>query len=170
MLLLGTGVPLSELFMTIFASIFMVVSALVGALIPSTYKWGFFTFAVLAGLFIAYHVIFPSTAATDFLGSGIASGFRRHSIVLMFIWMLYPICWGLSEGGNVISPTGEMIFYGILDLITRPLFLFAYVRQVGTVDYGVWGFQSGKVSQFSGGRNTNAEKERMRAEDAANNV
>jgi hypothetical protein len=31
---------------------------------------------------------------------------------LSFIWMLYPICWGVSDGGNVISPLKEMIFYG----------------------------------------------------------
>ena len=31
---------------------------------------------------------------------------------------MYPICWALSEGGNVIQPDSEAVFYGILDLIT----------------------------------------------------
>lgn len=31
--------------------------------------------------------------------------------------MLYPICWGVSEGGNVIPPDSEFIFYGILDCL-----------------------------------------------------
>jgi len=78
--------------MTLFMSIFMIVSALIGTLVPSTYKSGFFTFAVSALFYIWYHIIFPSTAAAMFLGSGVGRGFR------MFIW-------GLSEGGNVITPT-----------------------------------------------------------------
>lgn len=35
--------------------------------------------------------------------------------------MLYPICWGISEGGNVISPDSEFIFYGILDCCLIPV-------------------------------------------------
>jgi bacteriorhodopsin len=144
----------------------MTVSYLIGALVPSTYKWGFFTFAVSSLFYIWYHVIFPSGSSASFLGSNVGKGFRIHAIGLMFIWGLYPICWGLSEGGNVISPTGEMVFYGVLDLISKPLFLFAYIWQVGTVDYGVWGFQSGKASEFGTARPISSEsKERMRSED-----
>jgi len=150
LLLLGTGVPISEMFIILFMSVFMVVSALLGALTRSSYKWGFFTFAVAALFYIWYHVAFPSRGSAKFLGSGVGGGFRTHSLGLMFVWGLYPICWGLSEGGNVISSNGEMVFYGILDLITKPLFLFAYVRHVGTVGYDTWGFHSGKVSQFAG--------------------
>lgn len=36
--------------------------------------------------------------------------------------MLYPIAWGLCEGGNVISPDSEAIFYGILDFLAKPCF------------------------------------------------
>lgn len=39
-----------------------------------------------------------------------------------FLWILYPIAWGLCEGGNVISPDSEAIFYGILDFIAKPCF------------------------------------------------
>jgi len=155
------------MFITLFMAVFMVVSALIGALVTSSYKWGFFTFAVCALIFIWYHVIFPSTKSASFLGSNIGTGFRTHSFGLMFIWGLYPICWGLSEGGNVISPTREMIFYGILDLITKPLFLFAYVRQVSTVDYALWGLQSGKTSQFGTGHSGwagNNDKQMLRGD------
>jgi len=161
-LLLGTGISLSEMFLTLFMAVFAVVSGLIGALVPSTYKWGFFTFALASLFYIWYHVIFPSTAAAAFLGSHVRSGFRMHSIGLMLIWGLYPICWGLSEGGNVITPTSEMVFYGILDLLTKPLFLFAYVRHISSVDYGLFGLQSGKNSQFGSGRTSLGEKERLR--------
>ena len=51
-LLLATGLPLSEIFTTLFMSIVLVVAGLVGALVPSTYKWGYFTFGVFALLYI----------------------------------------------------------------------------------------------------------------------
>ena len=35
--------------------------------------------------------------------------------------MLYPVCWGVSEGGNVIPPDSEFIFYGILDCCLIPI-------------------------------------------------
>lgn len=38
------------------------------------------------------------------------------------LWILYPIAWGVCEGGNVISPDSEAIFYGILDLLAKPVF------------------------------------------------
>lgn len=40
----------------------------------------------------------------------------------MVLWFLYPIAWGLCEGGNLISPDSEAIFYGILDLLAKPVF------------------------------------------------
>ena len=30
--------------------------------------------------------------------------------------------WGVSEGGNVIAPDSEAIFYGVLDLLAKPVF------------------------------------------------
>ena len=36
--------------------------------------------------------------------------------------MLYPIAWGVCEGGNVIAPDSEAVFYGILDLLAKPVF------------------------------------------------
>jgi bacteriorhodopsin len=146
----------------------MTVSYLVGALVKSTYKWGFFTFAVTALFYIWYHVIIPSSASASFLGSTVGKGYRIHAIGLMFIWGIYPICWALSEGGNVITPTSEMVFYGILDLIAKPVFLFGYVLHISKVEYGTWGFQSTKASQFGSGvtRVTSGEsKERMRSTD-----
>lgn len=62
---------------------------------------------------------------------------RKHAVVLgpevsrtyllvgvwtISLWFLYPIAWGLSEGGNVIAPDSEAIFYGILDILAKPVF------------------------------------------------
>ena len=51
-LLLATGLSLSDIFTTLFMSIVLVVLGLVGALVPSSFKWGYYTFGILALLSI----------------------------------------------------------------------------------------------------------------------
>ena len=70
----------------------------------------------------------------------------RGAGFIALVSMLYPIAWGCSEGGNVISPTQEMIWYGILDLILGPVFLYYFVWGLRNVDYGLFGLHSGKYS------------------------
>jgi bacteriorhodopsin len=48
---------------TLFMAIFLVVCGLVGALVQSTYKWGFFTFGVAALFYIWYVVPFTCFVA-----------------------------------------------------------------------------------------------------------
>ena len=68
---------------------------------------------------------------------------------LSFMLLTYPVCWALSEGANVISPTSEMIWYGILDCITGPLFLLVHLFLLRSVDYESFGFSSGKYTDRS---------------------
>ena len=65
---------------------------------------------------------------------------------LSFMLITYPICWACAEGGNVITVTSEMIWYGILDCITGPLFLLFHLFQLRSVDYASFGFSSGKYT------------------------
>jgi bacteriorhodopsin len=41
-LLLGTGMPLGDIMITIFFDLVMIVTGLIGALVASQYKWGFY--------------------------------------------------------------------------------------------------------------------------------
>ena len=91
-----------------------VLGLLIGSLISSSYKWGYWTFAVSAQLFalslLLYRQVASPTKATS-LPNLIVMGFYT------VCFLLYPVSWGLSEGGNVISVDSESVFYGILDLI-----------------------------------------------------
>ena len=51
-LLLATGLSLSDILTTLFMAIVVVVTGLVGALVHSTYKWGYFTFGASALFYI----------------------------------------------------------------------------------------------------------------------
>ncbi|CDR43625.1 CYFA0S12e02674g1_1 [Cyberlindnera fabianii] len=91
-----------------------VLGLLIGSLIKSSYKWGYWTFAASALLFalalLLHRQLFSDVRATTALNS-IALAFYTVCLIL------YPVAWGLSEGGNVIQPDSEAVFYGVLDLI-----------------------------------------------------
>jgi hypothetical protein len=76
------------------------------------------------------------------------------AIFLSVVWTFYPIAWGLADGANIITPTAEMIFYGVLDFVAKPVFTILHVsfrliayRVVSRTDdptpSGLHGFQVG---------------------------
>ena len=56
------------------------------------------------------------------IGADVHRTYLICGVWTIFLWFLYPIAWGLSEGGNVIAPDSEAVFYGILDLMAKPVF------------------------------------------------
>ncbi|CUM66337.1 uncharacterized protein PRCAT00003999001 [Priceomyces carsonii] len=106
---------IQALFTKLLATEVYVLGLLIGILINSSYRWGYFTFAVSAQLFaMTLLCVQLFRSATS-----VASNAATYVILFeMIVWILYPINWGLSEGGNKIQPDSEAVFYGILDLIT----------------------------------------------------
>ena len=85
-------------------------------------------------------------------GPGMRTGYIRGSGIICLLLLLYPICWGCSEGGNAISPTSEMVWYGVLDLLLGPFYLFFFLFGLRNVDYAAFGLQSWKYSDtYTGG-------------------
>ena len=58
-------------------------------------------------------------------------GIARDYIILAswpnVLWLLYPVAFGLSDGGNRIGVTGSFIFFGILDILMIPVFCFLFI-------------------------------------------
>ena len=70
-LLLTCGLPGPTIMYTILMNEIMVVTGLVGALVKSSYKWGFYTFGCVAFLFVAYTVVFEGRTHARALGQDI---------------------------------------------------------------------------------------------------
>ena len=100
----------------------------------------FFFFEYIVSLF--YKHVF--TKPKDQYGKPTQLGVTFASGYLAFMLVMYPICWALSEGANVISPSSEMIWYGILDILAGPVFLFFFLWELRGVDYHTFGLHSGK--------------------------
>ncbi|KAK4703985.1 hypothetical protein P7C70_g2229, partial [Phenoliferia sp. Uapishka_3] len=169
-LLLTTGLPLSEIFTVLFFDEVMIVTGLIGALVYSQYKvssqhlnrrqqrsfcsthsqWGLFALGCAAEFYIWWVLFGPARSSATRLGTEFKKAYLGSAILLSFLWLLYPVCWGLADGGNVITPTSEMVFYGILDVIAKPVFCFYHCLMMLKCDYALLRFRSGKVSDGYG--------------------
>ncbi|KAI1078963.1 FDD123 protein [Whalleya microplaca] len=139
-LLLTAGVPTPTILATLLADEIMIVCGLVGALTRTSYKWGFWTFGMVALFFIAYALLFDGRKHAQALGDAPRKCFLLCGCWLILLWFLYPIAWGLGEGGNVIHPDSEAIFYGILDICAKPVFGFLLIflhRNISPADIGM---------------------------------
>jgi bacteriorhodopsin len=131
---LVSGVSWATIVYNIFLSWTWVVSFLVGAYTATNYKWGFFAFGTVAAILLGVNTCLDGGVAAKRVGLR-----RDHAILAAwatFLWLLYPLAWGLSDGGNEISVTSGFIFFGILDVLLVPFFAFAFLALSRTWDYG----------------------------------
>ncbi|KAK4189057.1 putative heat shock protein 30 [Podospora australis] len=89
-LLLTSRMPLPMILSTIFADLIMVVCGLVGALVSTGFKWGFWTFGSAAFLLVVWQILVDG---------------RRHAF---------------NPGGpDLFDIYARLIFYGVLDIISK---------------------------------------------------
>ncbi|GAB0134458.1 hypothetical protein EsDP_00002829 [Epichloe bromicola] len=121
-ILLTAGMPWPTILFTLLLDEVMIITGLVGALVKSSYKWGFFTFGCVAFLLIVWNVAWVGRRHASALGSDVSKVYLITSVWTLGLWFLYPVAWGVAEGGNVISPDSEAAFYGTLDVLAKPIF------------------------------------------------
>lgn len=100
----------------------MVVIGLVAALFRSSYKWGYFTFGCVALSYILYTLVWEARRRANLMGKNLGRVFYYPSCLTSFLLTLYPIAFGLCEGGDVISPDMQAVSYGCLDAFADPVF------------------------------------------------
>lgn len=87
----------------------MIIAGLIGALVRSSYKWGYFTGSCVALLYVTWVLLFPARANARAISAQAHRAYFTSAAFLCFLWLLYPVCWGLADCGNVISTDGEMV-------------------------------------------------------------
>jgi len=128
-----SGVSWATIIYNVALSWVWVATWLAGSLIPTTYKWGFFVFGTVAYFLLAASLLLSGLVTAKRLG--ITRHYLGLSSYLVFFWFLYPIAWGVDDGGNEISVTSGHIFFGILDLFTVPFFIFGVLFLSTRLDY-----------------------------------
>jgi bacteriorhodopsin len=93
-----------------------VATYLAAAYTTTEYKWGFFAFGTFSCIILLMSTMNECREEAQRIGIG------RDYLVLAswpsFLWLLYPVAFGLTDGGNVIGVTAGFIFTGILDILT----------------------------------------------------
>lgn len=128
-----SGISWTTIFYNITLSWVWILGYLFAAYTPTNYKWGFFAFGQLAHILLL--VITLSHARRVSTRVGISRDYTALAGYVNLIWLLYPIAWGLSDGGNRIGLTSSFIFFGILDILLVPVLAFAFVFLARKWDY-----------------------------------
>lgn len=131
----------------------MIITGLVGSLVVSSYKWGYYAMGNAALVYIWWVLIGPARTSAGALGIQYKKAFTTSAAILSFLWLLYPIAWGLADGGNVIHPDSEMVFYGVLDVLAKPVFCIFHLFQISKLDTTALQLSSGKFSSGVGAVN-----------------
>ncbi len=121
-LLLTAAMPWPTILFVILVDEVMVVTGLIGALVKTSYKWGYWTFGTFALFYIIFMLAWDARKQAGVIGKDVGRAFLICGSLTSFLWLLYPVAWGVCEGGNLISPDSEAVFYGILDVLAKPVF------------------------------------------------
>jgi len=121
-LLLTAGMPWPTILWVILIDWIMIVTGLVGALVASVYKWGYFAFGCAALGYVVYQLVWEARIHARAYGRDVEKAFMMTGSLTTLLWILYPVAWGVAEGGNIIAPDSEAVFYGVLDFLAKPCF------------------------------------------------
>ncbi|KAI8712312.1 hypothetical protein NCS52_01329000 [Fusarium sp. LHS14.1] len=96
----------------------------IASLTLTSYKWGFFAFGT-----VSYFILAMSTLNESYKEAK-RRGIGRDYLILAgwvnFLWFLYPIAFGISDGGHKVSRTVGSIIFGVLDVFLLPIFAFVF--------------------------------------------
>lgn len=121
-LTLLAGVPIGETVALIAADLFMIGTGIVGALHPSLkYRWGFYAFSCTAFVVIVASLISSGRHYAFARHPKVGSLYNQVSIALAIVWTAYPIVWAFAEGTGKLSADNEVLAFGILDIIAKPV-------------------------------------------------
>ncbi|KAI1844136.1 hypothetical protein JX265_011030 [Neoarthrinium moseri] len=128
-----SGVSWATILYNTFLSWIWVISYLVSAFTLSTYKWGFYAFGTVAWLILAFNTLSSGASSAKRVG---VSG--HHSFLAGWtnlLWLLWPIAFGVSDGGYTIGVTPTAIFFGVLDVLLTPVLAFGFLVLSRKWDY-----------------------------------
>lgn len=157
-LLLTAGMPWPTILWIILMDEIMIVCGLIGALVKTRYKWGFYSFGCAAMVYIFWELAMTGRKHAKVLGEDVHRSFVLCGVITLVVWLCYPVCWGVSEGGNVIAPDSESVFYGVLDILAKPGFSIALIVTHWNIDPGRLGL---RIKEFGDSAFDRATREKV---------
>ena len=153
---LMSGVSWATILFNIFLAWIWIISYLCSAYTTTSYKWGFFGFGTFAYLMLAFQTLHPGRTSAARLG--LSRDYLMLAGWVNLLWMLYPIAYGISDGGNVVGVTGSFIFFGILDVLLVPGLAYAFMFLSKRWDYGALNLHFTQYGRVNAGNGVFPEK------------
>lgn len=129
-----SGVSWATIFFNVALAWTWIITYLCSAYVATSYKWGFYAFGTVAWLLLAVQTLWIG------LTSATRVNVRRDYVLmagwLNLLWLLYPIAFAVSDGGNTISVTKSLVYFGILDVLMIPGLAFVFLFLSRKWDYG----------------------------------
>ncbi|KAK4936756.1 hypothetical protein LTR66_015292, partial [Elasticomyces elasticus] len=124
-LCLMAGLNGTSILVAIIADIIMVLTGLFAAYgDKDSQKWGWYIWACIAYLVIVYQVAVNGKAAAQSKDGKTKAFFAALAAFTFVLWTIYPIVWGIADGGRIVGLDVEIIAYAILDVLAKPVFGF----------------------------------------------
>lgn len=60
-------------------------------------------------LWIFWVLAVPARKSASHLGTDFHRTYTSSALMLCVLWLVYPVIWAVCDGGNVITPTSEMV-------------------------------------------------------------
>ncbi|EXJ79225.1 hypothetical protein A1O3_08726 [Capronia epimyces CBS 606.96] len=124
-LALLAGLSGANILVAVVADIIMILTGLFAAFgTKGSQTWGWYAIACIAYLVVVYQLAFNGRQAVAAKDSKTKAFYASIAGFTLVVWTLYPIIWGLSEGGHVINVDSEIVAYAVLDILAKPVFGF----------------------------------------------
>jgi bacteriorhodopsin len=85
-ILLTAGLPWPTIFFTILCDEIMIITGLVGALVESNYKWGYFAFGCAAMFMVFWNIVFVAQKHATIIGADVKKVFIMVSYLTILLW------------------------------------------------------------------------------------
>ncbi|EDO15075.1 hypothetical protein Kpol_431p2 [Vanderwaltozyma polyspora DSM 70294] len=127
------------------------IGFLVASVVHSTYKWGYFVFGIAGALVASISVLTTTRNLVKPIGRDVWLIFNCYYGAFMFLWFIYPVAFGISDGGNVLQPDSSSVFHGILDVLAlgvMPALFVPIAYNIGLDRLGLRGYDEGIGGMF----------------------
>jgi len=117
------GLSGANILVAIVADIIMILTGLFAAYGKNDgQKWGWYIWACIAYLVIVYQVGYNGRTAAMNKDNKTKAFVASLAAFTFILWTIYPIIWGIADGGRVIGVDAEIIAYAVLDVLAKPVF------------------------------------------------
>jgi len=124
-LALLAGLSGANILVAVVADLIMVLTGLFAAYgNHSGQKWGWYAWACIAFLVIVYQLAFNGRTAVANKDSKTKAFYGAIAGFTLIVWTIYPIVWGIADGGRLVNLDSEIIAYAVLDVLAKPVFGF----------------------------------------------